>query len=56
MTETVEMMQVILAKMECGINEVVEGIGMKWIVLLLRLCGKTSDRIIAAVEDYLEGM
>ena len=51
-----EMMQVILRELGHNRNERVEMTGREWMVLLLGLCGDTSERMIEAVKEFLERM
>ena len=37
-------------------NEVIERTGKDWMVLLVGLCGKTSERMIDAVKEFREKM
>ena len=37
-------------------NEVIERTGREWMMLLLELCGETSERMIDAVKEFLEKM
>ena len=37
-------------------NQVIERTGRKWMVLVVGLCGKTSERMIDAVKEFLEKM
>ena len=51
-----EMMRVILLELGCNENELVEKTGREWMVLLLGLCGETTENMIGAVKEYLERM
>ena len=51
-----EMMRVILLELGCNENELVEKTGREWMVLLLGLCGETTETMIGAVKEYLERM
>ena len=48
-----EMMRVILTEMG---REMIERTGKEWMVLLLGLCGETSERMIDTVKEFLEKM
>ena len=54
--DKMEMMRVILIEMGHEMNEAIEITGRKWMVLLLGLCGETSERMIDAVKEFLEKM
>ncbi|MPC27338.1 hypothetical protein E2C01_020507 [Portunus trituberculatus] len=47
------MMQVILTELEHDRNERVEKTGREWMMLLVRLCKETSERMIEAVKEFL---
>ena len=51
--DRMEMMRVIVTEMGREMNEVIERTGREWMVLLLGLCGVTSERMLDAVKEFL---